>query len=61
MLYVVLPLVVVLFALIFKMSQMNNRPPQAYYLRKKRGQTAAFMDEGDSRPIDTMLEWPPPR
>ena len=47
---IVLGLVVVLYALIFKITQVRHSPPQAYYLKKKRGATIALMSERGSEP-----------
>jgi hypothetical protein len=41
-LFVVLPLVVVLGALIFKINHAKDYAPQAYYRKKTRGAPVAF-------------------
>jgi hypothetical protein len=41
----VAPLVILLYAVIFSITQVKHSPPQAYYLKKKRGATIAMAEK----------------
>jgi hypothetical protein len=47
-LYLIFPLVLLLYGLIFVLTQIKHSRPQAYYLKKKRGATIA----NESRPYE---------
>jgi hypothetical protein len=51
---IVLSLVLVLYGLIFAITQIRHYPPQAYYLKKKRGATVAYMVEHGGEPPDHL-------
>jgi len=52
-LYLVLPLVLILYGLIFGLTQVKHYPPQAYYLKKQRG--ATILMEEQRREQDARL------
>jgi hypothetical protein len=51
---IVLSLVMVLYGLIFAITQIRHYPPQAYYLKKKRGATIVYETEHGNERTDRL-------